>query len=332
MLVPAALYAAVNLGKSGEAGWGIPMATDIAFALGVLALLGDRVPGALRVFLAGLAIVDDIGAVLVIAVFYTDHVSLVSLGFAAACYASAWCLNALGVRSVIAYMVVGLACWLAFLESGVHATIAALLMAFAIPGTTRIDGSALLRRVRDSSDDLRQVGVPCDGSMNTARQQRVLDTMAEQIQRASSPSVVLEWALAPFVAFVVLPLFALANAAVDLSFEGLDDSERAIAFGVALGLCVGKQVGITSFAWLAVRLRIAELPEGVRWRGIHAIGVMAGIGFTMSLFISGLAFEDGPHAAAKLGILGASLVCGVSSWLLLRSALPSAAELQHADR
>ncbi|HEV2644500.1 MAG TPA: Na+/H+ antiporter NhaA [Candidatus Elarobacter sp.] len=280
MIVPALLYAALNATSPGHAGWGIPMATDIAFALGVLALLGPRVPPALRVFLAALAIADDLGAVLVIALFYTATLAWTSLaiGFGAVCIAALG--NAFGVRWWAFYVAAGIVAWLALLHSGVHATVAGVLIAFTVP--------------------------------------------ARPIVGRPSPLARMERALTPFVAFVIMPLFALANAGVALATSDAIGAAR-VTIGALMGLIVGKPLGITLFAWLSVRLGVAAMPEGSSWRALRGVSLLGGVGFTMSLFIAGLAFGETPLlGAAKLGILAASLVAGVSGWLALRRLPPTA--------
>jgi NhaA family Na+:H+ antiporter len=322
MLVPALIYALINWGKPGEAGWGIPMATDIAFALGVLALLGERVPTGLKVFLTALAIVDDIGAVLVIAIFYTDGVALVSLGLGALLYLTAFGFNRLRVRSSVAYFVLGTLVWLAFLKSGVHATIAALLMAFTIPTGTQINGRVLLTRLERYTANLRDVGVPSNRGMNTPEQESVLGEMIMNIDRAGSPLLRLEHALVPLVSFFVLPVFALANAGVALDANSLRAIMDPISLGIVAGLLLGKQIGVTLFTWLAVRFGIADLPPGVTFAGVYGVGIIAGVGFTMSLFVSGLAFNAQLAETAKVGILLGSIASGLLGVIVLHSALP----------
>jgi len=321
MIAPALIYVAVNPLGPAQDGWGIPMATDIAFALGVLALLGDRVPVGLKVFLTALAIVDDIGAVLVIALFYTSDVSFISLEVGLACLVVSAGMNALGVTSTAAYFTVGLVAWAGFLQSGVHATIAALLMAMTIPARTRIDGKGLVERMTLLGERLRAIGLPTDRSMNTPAQQHVVESMTEIVQAANAPLQELEHALAGPVTFFILPIFALTNAGVTIHGSVGAELAEPIGLGVVLGLFVGKQVGIALFTWLAVRLRIADLPSGVTWPQIHGVAVLGGVGFTMSLFVAGLAFPD-PAAleTAKVGILAGSLVSGVVGWLLVRRA------------
>jgi NhaA family Na+:H+ antiporter len=321
MVVPAAIYFALNPAGEAAGGWGIPMATDIAFALGVLALLGDRVPLGLKVFLTALAIVDDIGAVLVIAIFYTADVSLVSLGIGGALFAVAVALNVAGVRNSLAYFLLGSAVWLAFLQSGVHATIAALLMAFTIPARTHIDGDAFAAKAKELLRELEEVGLPEDHELNDTEQQYVLDRLGEQVSAASAPLSQLEHALNPLVTLVVLPVFAFANAGVSLGGTFVEALASPVTLGVLAGLFVGKQVGVALFAWLAVKIGLADLPRRVSWRQIHGAAVLGGIGFTMSLFIAGLAFaRPAMLERAKVGILVGSLLSGVVGYLLIRAA------------
>ena len=322
MLVPAALYLAVSGGGIAARGWGIPMATDIAFALGVVLLLGTRVPLGLRVFLTALAIVDDIGAIVVIAVFYTDSISLWSLIAGGAGVVASLVANRAGVRNAVAYFIIGTLVWLAFLESGVHATLAAVLMAMTIPARTCIDGESLLERMQAFQDGLRARGLPKGSQLLTTEQHDTLQEMEHVLEHANAPLQKLEHALVPISTFLVLPIFALANAGVTLNGgDMLDAYGEPVCYGVILGLVVGKQVGVLSFAWLAVRLGVADLPAGVTWRQVHAVAILAGIGFTMSLFVASLAFQEpATIEVAKVGILTASLLSGVTGGLLLAAA------------
>ncbi len=321
MLIPAALYVAVNPESPLRDGWGIPMATDIAFALGVLAVLGKRVPLGLKVMLTALAIVDDIGAVLVIAVFYTEQIATTSLVVGLLGVGLSLAMSRIGIRSALAYFLVGFIVWLAFLQSGVHATIAALLMAFTIPAQTRIDGRSLVARLEGTLQMFERVGAPGDRGLNTDEQQHVLDDVSRVHQAATAPLQNLEHALAPLVTFFVLPLFALANAGVSLEGVGLSALTGGVALGIMVGLVLGKTIGIFSFTWLAVRLGFADLPRGVRWGHVVGIGLLGGVGFTMALFIAGLAFSSPTDLdAAKLGILVASAIAGIAGLLVLRSA------------
>lgn len=319
MAVPAALYLALNAGGPGTHGWGIPVATDIAFALGVLALLGDRVPVGLKVFLTALAIVDDIGAILVIAVFYTDQIVLTSLLAGGAVFLSSIVANVSGVRNPVVYFILGMIVWLAFLSSGIHATLAAVLMAFTIPARTRIRGEAFMSRMESLLVHLRATGVPASRRLLGARHLHVLHEMERTLERSTPPLQDLEHVLAPLVTFLVLPVFALANAGVTLG-GGLPEAlSSPVGLGIVLGLFVGKQAGITAFSWIAVRLGLADLPSGVGWGQLHAVSVLGGIGFTMSLFVSGLAFSEPALAdVSKIAILSASSISGAAGWILLR--------------
>jgi NhaA family Na+:H+ antiporter len=322
MIVPAAIYAALNLGGPGAAGWGIPMATDIAFALGVLALLGDRVPAGLKVFLAALAIVDDIGAVLVIAVFYTDRVDWVALGLAGFLLLLAAAANRAGVRQPWAYSLIGLALWGAVLASGVHATIAGVLLAMTIPSRTRINEDEFLRGARRSVDAFERACGPETNVLTNQEQQEALLTLETLCEQSQAPLQRTERKLHGIVAFGIMPLFALANAGVPLTGgESGAALSSPVTLGVLLGLVIGKPLGITLFSWAAVRSGLAALPGGVTWRLIHGTAWLGGIGFTMSLFVAGLAFAGAPGllTEAKLGVLMASLAAGLAgAFLLLR--------------
>lgn len=320
IVVPALIYVAFNHSGPAARGWGIPMATDIAFALGVLALLGDRVPVGLKVFLTALAIVDDIGAVLVVAVFYSSDISLVALGVGMVCAAVSVVLNLLGARNPVVFLLVGVVAWLGFLESGVHATVAAILMAFTIPTRTRIDGGDFLARMqllvgRIESD------VPVDTKMNTPAQQHLFDEINETVDFASAPLQRIETALHAPVTFLVLPVFAFANAGVTLSGGIAGSVGSPLVLGIVTGLVVGKMFGITTFAWLAVKLGLADLPTGVTWKQVLGVGALGGIGFTMALFIAELAFVDVAMVeAAKLGVLLASAVAALIGFLIIAAA------------
>ena len=323
MVVPAALYALLNVGGPGSPGWGIPMATDIAFALGVLALLGNRVPPGLKIFLAALAIVDDIGAVVVIAFFYTADVSWSALVAAGGLLLLAVAANAAGVRRPWAYSRIGVALWAAVLSSGVHATIAGVLLAMAIPSRTRINEDEFLHRARQSVQEFENGCGPGTNVLTNQKQQEALLTLETLCEQAQAPLQAAERKLHGIVAFGIMPLFALANAGVDLTGGDLGAVLASpVTLGVLLGLVLGKPIGITLFSWLAVRFGLGELPGGVNWRLIHGAAWLGGIGFTMSIFVAGLAFPQAPTLLtdAKLGILTASLIAGTVGWLLIRTA------------
>ncbi|MBA3415571.1 MAG: Na+/H+ antiporter NhaA [Chloroflexia bacterium] len=328
VLVPAGIYVLLNRGTEGAQGWGIPMATDIAFALGVLALLGDRIPVGLTVFLTALAIVDDIAAVLVIAVFYTAQVYWAAMGLAAAILVLLIAANRLGVRRPVVYAVLGVALWVAVFESGVHATVAGVLLALTIPANTRIDPGAFLAKSRAVLIAFERAGAGGDTGAslltNGARQEALVE-LEDAVEGAGAPLQRMEHVLHPWVAFAIVPLFALANAGVRVEGDVGAALGNRVTVGVVLGLVLGKQLGVTLAAWLAVRWGVTDLPEGVGWRHIYGAGWLAGIGFTMSLFVADLAFaagEGGLLTAAKLGILVASLLAGVGGWLILRRSSP----------
>jgi NhaA family Na+:H+ antiporter len=324
MLVPAAIYTAVNAGGPGARGWGIPMATDIAFALGVLALLGNRAPAPLKVFLAALAIADDIGAVLVIAVFYTAVIDLQALGMGLALIAALVVFNRLGARRPYIYVVLGLATWLCFLKSGVHATVAGVLVAMTIPARTRIDTGEFSERGRAILDAFDRAGPDGEDLLTNRGQQAAIFELESTAEAAQAPLQWIEHSLQPWVAFVIIPLFAFANAGVELKGELAQAFGSPVTLGVLLGLLIGKPLGITLFAWLATKLGVAALPGGCGWRALHGVSWLGGIGFTMSLFITGLAFTEGVMVTdAKVGIFAASMGAAVMGVLLLRKQAPS---------
>jgi NhaA family Na+:H+ antiporter len=317
MVVPALIYASLNWGTPEIRGWGIPMATDIAFALGALALLGTRAPLALKVFLTALAIVDDLGAVLVIALFYTENLKVNALLYSLLFWGAMIAMNRLGVRSGLAYFLVSVGMWYFMLKSGVHATVAGVLGAFAIPVRSRIDPELFIVRVREY---LNQFDQPITERtiILSPEQQSAVEAIEREALRVQSPLQRLEHRLHYFVAFFVMPIFALANAGVALSGEdGLNWTSRVI-WGVALGLLIGKPLGIALFSWLAVRLGLAQLPQGINFVHIVGVGFLGGIGFTMALFIAGLAFRGDELNYAKLGILAGSALAGAIGFMMLR--------------
>ena len=320
-VVPAVIFLAVTAGADGSEGWGVPMATDIAFALGVLAVLGSRVPLGLKVFVTALAIADDLMAILVIAVFYSSDVSLPALGAAAVVLVLLVAANRLQARSYLPYAVLGIALWAAVLASGIHPTIAGVLLAFTVPATTRIDGASFVMRARDLVDTFDEADHADDVRRSDERQSALTD-LEDATEAIQTPLQRMEHNLHPWVAYVVVPLFALANAGVPLGMNAGSALGSPVAHGVLLGLVVGKQVGILGLAWGVVRLGWAELPSGVTWRHIWGAGWVAGIGFTMSLFIGELAFagEAALLDVTKVAILAASVVAATGGLMVLRSA------------
>ncbi|HEV7775528.1 MAG TPA: Na+/H+ antiporter NhaA [Luteibacter sp.] len=287
VVVPALIYVAFNIGHPAALrGWAIPTATDIAFALGILALLGSRVPPSLKIFLTALAIIDDLAAVAIIAVFYTSDISLPALAGAAATTVVLFALNRFGVKSLLVYLAVGAVLWVFVLKSGIHATVAGVVLALAIPRAPK--------------------GV--------------------RMVEANSPLLKLEHALAPWVGFLILPVFGFANAGVSFAGVTLGDLMHPLTLGVALGLLLGKQIGVFGAGWLAIRFDLAEMPQGANWRQLYGVALLCGLGFTMSLFIGLLAFDD-PHLqdTVKLGVLGGSALAALAGILVLRGGKKKAA-------
>jgi Na+:H+ antiporter, NhaA family len=321
MIVPALLFVALNASTHGTRGWGVPVATDIAFALGVLALLGDRIPSSLRVFLSALAIADDLGAVLVIALFYTATISWTALAVAAALLLLSIVANVVGVRATWAYALIGLALWVAVLLSGVHATVAGVLLAFTIPTRTRIDESAFLAGARDALRDFHDAHTPEKTVLSSRSHQVALERLNTLADHAQAPLVRLEDGLSGVVNFGIMPVFALANAGIPLSGSS-HLITSPVALGVLVGLFVGKPIGISLATWISVRSGIASVPADVTRRMLFGVALLGGIGFTMSLFIAGLAFGGSAEllTAAKLGTFTASLLAGFAGWLVLRRA------------
>jgi NhaA family Na+:H+ antiporter len=318
MVVPALIFAVLNAGTPEIRGWGVPMATDIAFSLGALALLGTRAPLALKVFLSAFAIIDDLGAVLVIALFYTDDLNITALFYALLAFGGMLLANRLGVRNTLVYFLIGCVMWYFMLKSGVHATIAGVLGAFAIPVRQRIAPEEYVACVRDY---LRPFEVPHRKPtiILNPLQQSAVEAIERASERVQSPLQRLEHILHPWVAFLILPLFALSNAGVSLLGEQAQiDWGSRVLWGVALGLLLGKPVGILLASWLTVQLKFARLPSGVSWRHILGVGFLGGIGFTMSLFIAQLAYTAPTLNLAKIGILVGSLLAGIIGFLLLR--------------
>jgi NhaA family Na+:H+ antiporter len=322
-IVPALLFLVLNLGGVGVRGWGIPIGTDTAFALGILSLLGSRVRPVLVVFLTAETIVDDIIAVLVIAIFYTDTISWPALGIAAVLMVLLGVANYAGINHLGVYAVLGLGVWLAIFESGVHGTIAGVLVAMMIPARSWINPSAFLKRSRQLLDEFERSCFIGPSILTNEPQQRVTQTLEQLCEQVETPMTRLEHRLNPWVAFGILPVFALANAGIPV-LSGLGEAlTNPVTWGVIAGLVVGKPVGIALFSWLAVRVGVAVRPRAIEWSHVAALGFLSGIGFTMSLFITELSFEAGPIAdAARVGILLASLVAGAVGYLVLRATLP----------
>lgn len=318
MLAPATIYILINAGTPAARGWAIPMATDIAFALGALALLGKRVPLGLKVFLTALAIVDDLGAVLVIALFYTSELSWAALGAAAVILVVLVGFNRMDVRSPAAFGAVGILLWLALLHSGVHSTIAGVLLAMTIPARTRIDGPRFVARSRELLNEFERAGAAGRGILPNTAQQAAIESLESTTTDVQSPLRRLEHGLHPWVSFGIMPLFALANAGVQLGAGIGSALTHSLTYGVALGLLIGKPIGIMLFSWLAIRTGVAVAPVGAGWGRLFGVSLLGGIGFTMSLFIAGLAFGGTPDLdLAKIGVLSGSAVAGLAGFATL---------------
>lgn len=319
MVVPALLFLTLNPSGDASAGWGIPMATDIAFALGILYLLGDKVPLSLKLFLTVLAIADDIGAVLVIAFFYTPSIVATSLLYGGGFLLVLVIGNLLGVRSIVFYGIIGIGgLWLAFLLSGVHATIAGIVVALTIPASVKIEDQQFIRKMKVLTTDFEQ-STPNQVTLLTHEQLEIVEKIRFYSLAALTPLQRLEHALHPLVAFIVMPLFALANAGITFSGSFTENMLSPVSLGVILGLVIGKFVGIVGISTLLVRFRLASLPEGMTWRHIYGVALLAGVGFTMSLFITDLAFENPTFIIqSKIGIFIASIIGGIGGFLVLR--------------
>ena len=322
MIVPVLIFAAINSGTEAGRGWGVPIATDIAFALGILALLGRRAPVGLKIFLTALAIVDDLGAVIVIAIFYTPSLAIDALGAAMAFLALLVIVNILGVHSRAPYVMLGVGLWFFILVSGIHPTIAGVLLAMTIPVRARIDAKHFVHDVKRALRSFESGGETGVDVPTTIEQRTAIHNIEIAAEHSLSPLHRLEVTLHRWSAFLILPIFALANAGVRVMDMDLGKAlSSPITIGVAIGLIVGDQVGIFSASWLAVRSGIAELPHDITWRHIYGAACLAGVGFTMSLFIANLAFHGSPQLVdAKLGILLGSLVSGAWGYAVLRMA------------
>jgi NhaA family Na+:H+ antiporter len=321
MLIPALCYVAVNPEGHSARGWGIPMATDIAFAIGALSLLGARVPKNLVTFLIALAIVDDLGAVAVIALFYTDTIDMQALALAAGCTVLLATLNLGGVRRPLPYAVVGIGLWCAMLASGVHATIAGVVLAFMIPIRPKFETRAFIARVRESAVNMEEAVADNPDIIHNNRLRSLVISLGDGVMLAQAPAQRAEHALHMPVAYLVIPMFALANAGIPIDFAGFGEYlGHPVTLGVLAGLLVGKPLGIAGFTWLTVRLGWASLPPGLGMAHILGVGLLGGIGFTMSIFIADLAFTGLPKdlLMAKTGILLASTVAGVGGYCWLR--------------
>ena len=314
MLIPALFYVIVVM-KYPEYlhGWGIPMATDIAFALGLLAMLGSRVPINLKIFLTALAIADDLGAVMVIAIFYTESIDYSELLYAAFFLGVLVIANFAGVRRTVFYALVGfVGVWIAFIFSGIHATIAGVLIALTIPARTKISETEYVQKLQGYLSKYQKETPNTDSSLITKEQVHLISDIENLNDMAHTPLQKLEHALHPVTAYFILPIFALSNAGIHIEGSVIDMLFHPISLGIICGLVLGKFLGITLLSRLIVKLKLAVLPDGVTWQQIYGVSFLAGIGFTMSMFISDLAFkEEEFKQIAKVGIMAASLISAV---------------------
>ncbi|MDQ7044453.1 MAG: Na+/H+ antiporter NhaA [Sulfurimonas sp.] len=325
MVLPAIIYTAINYGGEGASGWGIPIATDIAFAISALVLLGKRVSPSLVTFLVALAIVDDLGAVLVIALFYTDTINMFPLGLSAASFLIMLLFNRFGIHAILPYLIMGVFMWFFMLESGVHATIAGVIAAMAIPSRPKFTPIDFTSHTKNLLDEYDNYPIATDHTMHES-QKAILLNIKDKIDAVSSPSAKLEHDLHLPVALIVIPLFALANAGISIDFSSIGETiVSPVSLGVIAGLIFGKVLGITGAAYIAIKLGIAQLPHNSTMSQVFGVAFLGGIGFTMSIFVADLAFltNDTLVFQAKIGILSASLFTGLFGYFWLRAASKS---------
>jgi len=321
MVLPALIYLSINYGGEGASGWGIPMATDIAFAISALVLLGNRVSPALVTFLVALAIVDDLGAVIVIAVFYTEQIQFLPLTLAGISFLIMVVFNRVGIHMIFPYFIVGLFMWFFMLESGVHATIAGVIAAMAIPSKPRQAPIDFTMHTKNLLDEYDNYPVATDHVMHE-KQKAILLNIKDKIDAVGTPAARLEHDLHLPVALIIIPLFALANAGISINFSSIGQTLiEPVSLGIIFGLILGKIIGIAGVAWLAIKLGIAELPHKSTMSQIFGVAFLGGIGFTMSIFVADLAFlgNDTLIFQAKVGILAASLFSGLFGYFWLKN-------------
>lgn len=326
MFVPLGLFLLLNDNPDTVNGWGIPMATDIAFTLAILKVLGKSIPLSIKIFLTAFAIVDDLGAVLVIAIFYTGGIDWVLLGYALALLAVLFFLSYKSFYSKYVTILVGLVIWTLFLKSGIHPTIAGVLLAFTIPIRQKINASTFVQELSDIEDEIENDG-SSDKKTLTKNQIEQLDNMEDLIDKFQSPVQIIEHKLHGWVAYVIMPIFALANAGI--VFNSDVQLETGLIINLALALFVGKLVGIPIFSYLALKLNVAELPEGTNFMQIIGVSILAGVGFTMSIFVANLAFTDNAMFldSAKVGIIIGSVISGIIGAIVLKMASKKKSEV-----
>lgn len=320
MIVPALIYLSINTSGDAVRGWGVPMATDIAFALGVIALLAGRVPKALITFLVALAIVDDLGAIVIIALFYTEQLVWPALITAGAITGLMTIFNLIGIRRPTPYFILGSVLWMALMQSGVHATLAGVVSAFTIPALPRFDSTSFSIRMKELLAEFDESSTSGQSILENQNMVTTVQTMRRGLTGVEAPSQRLEYVLHTPVAFLILPLFAFFNAGIQIDFNNVFASlSQPVVIGVSSGLLIGKFIGITCFSWLALRVNLVSLPASVNMQHICGAALLAGIGFTMSIFTAELAFSHQPDLLlqAKLGILFASILAGTTGYLWL---------------
>ena len=320
MLVPVLIYIIFNPDEPTLKGWGVPMATDIAFALGTLALLGNRIPKNLLTFLVALAIVDDLGAVLVIALFYTETLSISALTIVAVTLGLLLALNLGGIRRTLPYVLLGVILWVAMLKSGVHATLAGIFLAFTIPMRPKYDPDRFLSHINEMIAKIRQAYLREGNILKNDELRSRVKALGDGVQLVQAPAQMLERKMHLPSAYIIIPIFALANAGIVIDWSSMGSvATHPVAMGITAGLVLGKLIGIAGFAWLAVKLGLTTLPHGLNFKHIVGVALMGGIGFTMSIFIAELGFVNQPEnlLMAKTGILMASALAGISGFLWL---------------
>ncbi len=318
MVLPALTFTFLNLGEPGAEGWGIPMAADIAFTLGILKLLGNRIPSGLKVFLMAFAIIDDLGAVLVIAFFYSSNLVWLYIGIALIIVAGLIILSFRGFYSKYLFFIMGVIVWILFLKSGIHATIAGVLMALTIPLRREADTRSFYEKGKENLElFLKDCKTNGEKTILTKKQLDVIDNIEEITEKTASPLQYLEHRLHGWVSYLIMPVFALANAGVVFSFSG--EANLSLSTNLAISLVVGNFIGIFLFSFLAIKFNLAELPENVSFRQLAGVSFLGGLGFTMSLFINNLAYKDPLLInSAKMGILAGSFLAGLIGYLILR--------------
>ncbi len=320
MVVPVVIYMSMNPEGSAFHGWGIPMATDIAFALGTLALLGSRIPKNLLTFLVALAIVDDLGAVIVIALFYTETININALMLVGVMIFILVAFNMGGIRRPLPYLLIGAVLWVAMLKSGVHATLAGVILAFTIPMRPKFDAERFIFHIKDKLKKIKEDYKEESSILKNDSLRGHVQALGDGVQLVQAPAQILERKLHIPSAYIIIPIFALANAGIPINFSELGTAIfEPITLGIAAGLVIGKLIGIAGFTWVAVKLKLVDLPTGLNFKHIIGVALMGGIGFTMSIFIAELGFAGSPQdlIMAKTGVLLASLIAGISGYLWL---------------